>query len=84
MRNISIGLLTSVFCLALLAVSSFESNAQSRPGMGAGAETAGYCPQGTHPKGSTGGPGQKVRNVTTDCVPDGSGGSSAQQKQQKK
>jgi len=82
MRNIFVGLLASVFCLALLAVSSFESNAQSRPGMGAGAETAGYCPQGTHPKGGTGGPGQKVRNVATDCVPDG-GGSSAQ-KQQKK
>ena len=83
MRNIFVGLLTSVFCLALLAAFSIQSNAQSRPGMGAGAETAGYCPQGTHPKGSTGGPGQKVRNVATDCVPDAGGGSSAQ-KQQKK
>ena len=80
MRNIFIVLIFSIGCL--LAGSSIESNAQSRPGMGAGAETAGYCPQGTHPKSSYG-PGQNVRNVATDCVPDGGGGSSAQ-KQQKK
>jgi len=43
MRNIFVGLLASVFCLALLAVSSFESNAQSRPGMGAGADVATDC-----------------------------------------
>jgi hypothetical protein len=58
MRNIFIGLTTTVGCLALLAAFSIEANAQSRPGMGAGAETAGYCPQGTHPKGGTGGPGR--------------------------
>jgi hypothetical protein len=79
MRNIFIGVLVfSIGCL--LAGSSIESNAQSRPGMGAGAETAGYCPQGTHPKSSYG-PGQKVRNVATDCVPDGK---TSAQKEQKK
>jgi len=78
MRNIFIGLMASVCCLALLAAFSIEANAQSRP---SGVDT-GYCPQGTHAKGSTGAPGQKVKNPATDCVPDG-GGSSAQ-KQQKK
>jgi hypothetical protein len=78
MRNIFIGILIfSIGCL--LVGSSIESSAQSRPGMGAGAETAGYCPQGTQPKSSYG-PGQKVRNVATDCVPAGKASTEKQQK----
>ena len=79
MCNIFIGILMfSIGCL--LVGSSIESNAQSRPGMGAAAATAGYCPQGTQPKSSYG-PGQKVPNVATDCVP---AGKTSTEKQQKK
>jgi len=65
MRTNFIGLFTSVSCLALLAVSSVESNAQSRPNV---SPTAGHCPQGTHPK-ATFGNSNVVPNPATDCVP---------------
>jgi hypothetical protein len=79
MRNIFIVLIFSIGCL--LAGSSVESNAQTRSVF---SPTSGHCPQGTKPKSTFGSPGNAVPNPATDCVPDGKGGGSSAQKEQKK